>query len=92
MFSLPRLEAPRQRIETQVVDAIRHAMKGQEPSTINRALRQGQMHTDFLILLVSMANTFVQEQSRSRWLEILLCNLINPRALPSKYPAPLILF
>src|SRR5438874_2615635 len=55
------------------MDAIRSAMKGQEPSSVNRALRQAQMHTDFLILLVCMTNTFVQEENRPRFLEFLLC-------------------
>src|SRR5205823_12853426 len=64
--------APRPRVEKQVVDAIRAAMKGQDPGRIHQAVRQGQMHADFLILLVNRVNAFVRNDSQTRWLKIAL--------------------
>ena len=54
------------------MDAIRAAMKGQDPGRINQAVRQGQMHTDFLILLVLRTNSAVLDDSRARSLQIAL--------------------
>lgn len=54
------------------MDAIRAAMKGQDPRQINQAVRQGQMHTDFLILLVLRTNSAVLDDSRARNLQIAL--------------------
>jgi hypothetical protein len=55
-----------------VGDAIRAAMKGQDAGRIHQAVRQGQMYADFLILLVSRANSVILDDSRSRWLQIAL--------------------
>jgi hypothetical protein len=68
----PAGAAPRCRVERLVVDAIRVAMKGQEPYRINQAVRQGQMQTDFLILLVNRTNSVILDESRCGWLQIAL--------------------
>jgi len=47
-------------------------MKGHEPGRINQAVRQAQMHTDFLILLVNRTNSVILDESRCRWLQIAL--------------------
>src|SRR5438445_680654 len=52
--------------------AIRAAMKGQEPSRINHAVRQGQMYADFLVLLVNRTNWAILDDSQVRWLKIAL--------------------
>src|SRR4051812_5771827 len=70
LMQRPPRAAPRSRVEKQVVDAIRTAMKRQEPSRINQAVRQGQMQTDFLILLVLRTNSMVLDNSRARSLQI----------------------
>jgi hypothetical protein len=72
MMQRPLSARPRARVETQVVDAIRAAMKGQETSRIHQAVRQGQMCADFLILLVSRTNHVILDDSRCRWLQIAL--------------------
>ena len=72
MFQQPPSARPRARVETQVVDAIRAAMKGQEAARIHQAMRQGQMYADFLILLVSRTNSVIMDDSRCRWLQIAL--------------------
>jgi hypothetical protein len=59
-------------VEKQVVDAIRAAMKGQDPGRIHQAVRQGQMHADFLILLVHRVNAVILNDSQTRWLKIAL--------------------
>jgi hypothetical protein len=63
---------PRARVETQVVEAIRAAMKGQPATRIHQAVRQGQMQADFLILLVSRMNSVIMDDSRCRWLQMAL--------------------
>ena len=74
----PPSAAPRARVEKQVVDAIQEAMKGQDPTRIHQALRQAQMHTDFLILLVNRTNCVILDDSRCRWLQIaLLCERLH---------------
>jgi hypothetical protein len=45
-------------------------MKGQDPERIHRAIRQGHMHTDFLILLVNKMNWIILDGSQVRWLKI----------------------
>src|SRR5229473_2919526 len=72
MMQRPPSARPRARVETQVVDAIRAAMRGQETGRIHQVVRQGQMHADFLILLVSRTNSVVLDDSRCRWLQIAL--------------------
>src|SRR5438552_3078312 len=56
MMERPTSAAPRPRVQRQVVDAIRKAMKGQDPSRVEQAVREAQMQTDFLILLVNRSN------------------------------------
>jgi len=68
----PPTFAPRPRVEKQVVDAIRAAMKGQEPTLIRQAVRQGQMQADFLILLVNRINAVILNDSQTRGLKIAL--------------------
>jgi hypothetical protein len=72
MMQRPPSARPRARVETQVVDAIRAAMRGQETSRIHQAVRQGQMQADFLILLVSRTNSVIVDDSRCRWLQMAL--------------------
>ncbi len=72
MMQRPPSARPRARVETQVVDAIRAAMKGQEAGRIHQAVRQGQMYADFLILLVSRTNSVILDDGRCRWLQIAL--------------------
>ena len=72
LIQQPPSAAPRCRVEKPVVDAIRSAMKGQERRLIDQAARQGQMHIDFLILLVLRANSAVLDDSRARSLQIAL--------------------
>lgn len=72
MMLRPSSARPRTRVEGQVIDAIRAAMKGQEASRIHQAARQGQIHVDFLILLVSRTNSVILDDSRCRWLQIAL--------------------
>ncbi len=72
LIQQPPSAAPRCRVEKPVVDAIRAAMKGQERGLIEQAARQGQMHIDFLILLVLRANSAVLDDSRARSLQIVL--------------------
>jgi hypothetical protein len=64
--------APRPRLEKQVAETIRVAMKGQDLARVQQAVRQAQMYADFLILLVNKTNWAVLADSRSRWLEIAL--------------------
>ena len=45
-------------------------MKGQDSERIQRAIRQGHMHTDFLILLVNKMNWIILDGSQVRWLKI----------------------
>ena len=47
-------------------------MKGQDPERIQRAIRQGQMHADFLILSVNRTNWIILDSSQVRWLKIAL--------------------
>ena len=47
-------------------------MNGQDPLRVNQAVRQGQMHTDFLILLVLRTNSAVLDDSRARGLQVAL--------------------
>lgn len=54
------------------MDAIRAAMKGRERSLIDQAARQGQMHIDFLILLILRANGVVLDDGRARCFQIAL--------------------
>jgi hypothetical protein len=68
----PSSARPRTRVETQVINAIRPAMKGQEAGRIHQAVRQAQMYADFLILLVSRTNSVILDDSRCRWLQIAL--------------------
>jgi hypothetical protein len=72
MMQRPPGARPRARVETQVVDAIRAAMRGEETSRIHQAVRRGQMQADFLILLVSRTNTVIMDDSRCRWLQMAL--------------------
>jgi hypothetical protein len=72
MIQQPSSATPRTRVEGQVVDAIRAAMKGQEAGRIHQAVRQGQMYADFLILLVSRTNSVILDDNRCRWLQIAL--------------------
>lgn len=72
MIQQPSGARPRTRVESQVVDAICAAMKGQEAGRIHQAVRQGQMYADFLILLVSRTNSVILDDSRCRWLQITL--------------------
>jgi hypothetical protein len=72
MMRRPPRARPRTRVEGQVVDAIRAAMKGQDAGRIHQAVRQGQMYADFLILLVSRTNSAILDDSRSHWLQIAL--------------------
>ena len=72
LIQQPPSAAPRSRVEKRVVEAIRVAMKGQERGLIDQAARQGQMHIDFLILLVLRANSVVIDDSRARSLKVLL--------------------
>jgi D-alanine-D-alanine ligase-like ATP-grasp enzyme len=46
-------------------------MKGENPVRIQQAVRQAQMETDFLILLVFRTNSLVLDESRSVWPRIL---------------------
>ena len=62
--------APRPKVGNQVVDAIRAAMRGKDPEVIHRAIRQGHMHADFLILLVNRTNWVILDDSQVRWLKI----------------------
>ena len=55
-----------------MADAIRAAMKGQEPGRINHAVRQGQMYADFLIMLVNRTNWIILNDSEVRGLKIVL--------------------
>jgi hypothetical protein len=71
LFERPVAALPRNRVARQVVGAIRTAMKGQDPVRIQQAVRQAQMETDFLILLVFRTNSLVLDQSRSVWPRIL---------------------
>ena len=70
LIERPPSASPRPRVGKQVVDAIRAAMKGQDPERIHRAIRQGHMHTDFLILLVNKMNWIILDGSQVRWLKI----------------------
>jgi hypothetical protein len=72
LLSKPPSFAPRPRVEKQVVDAIRAAMRGQEPTRIRQAVRQGQMQADFLILLVNRINAVILNDSQTRGLKIAL--------------------
>jgi hypothetical protein len=72
MMQRPPSAAPRSRVGRQVVDAIQAAMRGQQPAQVHQAVRQGQMHTDFLILLVNRTNWVILDDSRCRWLQIAL--------------------
>lgn len=72
MLQRPASEAPRNRVELQVIDAIRAAMKGRETNQIYQAVRQGQMYADFLIVLVSRTNRVILDDSRCRALYIAL--------------------
>jgi hypothetical protein len=59
------LAAPRSRVTRQVAGAVQAAMEGQDPARVQRAVRQAQMETDFLILLVSRANSAVRDHCNS---------------------------
>jgi len=72
LIQRPPSAAPRPRVGKQVADAIRAAMKGQEPGRINHAVRQGQMYADFLIMLVNRTNWVVLNDSEVRGLKIAL--------------------
>ena len=72
LIQRPPSAAPRPRVGKQVADAIRAAMKGQEPGRINHAVRQGQMYADFLIMLVNRTNWVILNDSEVRWLKIAL--------------------
>jgi hypothetical protein len=74
-------------VESQVVGAIRGAMKGQEAGRIDRAVRQGQMYADFLILLVSRTNSVILDDSRCRWLQIALLHEQLRNAALSRHDA-----
>jgi hypothetical protein len=71
LFERPVAALPRNRVARQVVGAIQAAMKGQDPVRIQQAVRQAQMETDFLLLLVFRTNSLVLDQSRSVWPRIL---------------------
>jgi len=72
LIQRPASAAPRPRVGKQVADAIRAAMKGQEPARINQAVRQGQMYADFLVLLVNRTKWAILNDSQVRWLKIAL--------------------
>jgi hypothetical protein len=59
LIQRPASAAPRSRVERLVVAAIQGAMKGREPDRIHQAVRQAQMQTDFLILLVNRTNSAI---------------------------------
>ena len=56
----------------QVGKAIRTAMKGQDPSSVSRAVRQGQMHADFLVVLAIGTNMAIFEDGERLSLKIAL--------------------
>ena len=64
MLERPPSARPRARVETQVIEAIRAAMKGQEARRIYEAVRQGRMYAGFLIVLVSRTNSVIEHDSR----------------------------
>jgi hypothetical protein len=68
----PVSEYPRPVLAHQMEDAVRSAMKGQEDNRVYRAVRQAQMHSDFLFLLVNQTNWTVLHDNRCCWLQILL--------------------
>jgi hypothetical protein len=72
LIQQPPAASPRWKVEKQVVEAIRAAMQAQDPHRIYHALRQVQMQTDFLILLVIRTNCVILDQSQVRWLKMAL--------------------
>jgi hypothetical protein len=89
MIRQPPGASPRSRVERQVMDAIRVAMKGEEPGRIYQAVRQGQMHTDFLILLVLRANSAVLDDGPARsWRIALFYEQLRNAALSGEEAVP----
>src|SRR5205814_1683801 len=82
MMEKPPSAAPRPRVERQVADATRAAMRGQDSNRVAQAVRQAQMHADFLILLVNRTNWVILEGNEARTLRIaLLYEMLRNAAL-----------
>src|SRR5579872_4985750 len=74
LIQRPLSSYPRPALSTQMNDAVRAALKGQEANRVNQAVRQAQMHADFLFLLATHTNSVILHDSRCRRLRILLLN------------------